>query len=106
MTYGRCNNIEVRDPTYVPGCEPKEKTPILDIIRWKPCPPTYIEGKNGQMMYQIEYCYSIGFLKWDYKNEDFYIESVGMRLAEEAPTQEEFNMIIDVANKQRNNEVE
>ena len=94
ISYCRNNNIEISDPTYVPGYEPKEELRVFDIVKWEPCEPRYIETKSGQMKFMTEYCYSIGTLIWDYKQEQFYLKSIGTRWLEAAPSKDTCNMIL------------
>lgn len=98
MTYMRYNDIEIRDPTYIPGYEPKEDNRIFDIVKWEPCEPQYIETKSGQMKYMTEFCYSIATLIWDWKEETFDLKSIGTRWLEVAPSKEICNMILTFIN--------
>lgn len=75
----RFEGLQIRDPVYI--CKKPANLPITyDIVKWVQTEPReVINGRTGKKEISTEYCYTVGWLKWDAKEEAFDFESCGLR---------------------------
>lgn len=93
------DGFEVRNPVYLTKFQ---HTGIeYDVVKWEPCEPRIVSGADGQQRISSEYCYSVAFLIWNSEEEEFELNSVGMRLLETHPSIEAMDMICEFARKKR-----
>lgn len=93
------DGFEVRNPVYLPGFRPHGIK--YDVVKWENHEPRIVSGIDGQLRIVTESCYSVAFLIWNSNEEEFKLESVGMRLLESHPSVEAMNMICEFARKKR-----
>ena len=73
----RWNGFQFRAPVYLDGHHNPHK---FDLVKWETCEPhEVIDGYTGEKKIQTEYCFSVGAVIWDPKEEAFEFESCGMR---------------------------
>jgi len=98
----RLDGFQIRDVTYF-GSPPVGAPPSFDVVKWKPEKNPHVEtvyytDDNGDIRHKekliTEYCYSVGFLRWNEHESDFDFESVGLRWIEAKPSSEVCNMIL------------
>lgn len=92
-------DFEFRKPVFVDGRDcPNE----YDLVKWVHTEPReVIDGRTGKKKISTKYCYSIGRLIWDEKEEYFEFRSQGMRFLE--AYEDGLNQfILDFANRREN----
>lgn len=102
----RVDGFQIRDVTYI-GLPPKDTPPSYDIVKWVQTDPHEVmcfetgkDGKlHGEKKVSAEYCFSVGQLVWNKKEDSFKFESVLMRWLEEKPSEAVVQMILDFAEK-------
>ena len=93
------DGFEIRKPVYLPGFR---HTGIkYDVVKWENCEPRIVSGIDGQLRIVSESCYSVAFLIWNSNEEEFELQSVGMRLLESHPSIEAMDMICKFAREKR-----
>lgn len=100
----RIDGIQIRSMTYLPGYEPKEDKREFDIVKWEEEKEPYLacDYKTGQMKIITEYCYSLGKLQWNEKDEDFVFISVGTRCFKTHISEAAANMIVKFCENKAN----
>lgn len=89
------DNIQIRSISRIGNVEDDPDRREFDIVKWEDFEPTLTCNKDGQMEFVTRACYSLGFLRWDYKEECFNFLSVGLRFIEAAPSNAALKMILD-----------
>ena len=73
----RWNGFQFQAPVYLDGHHNPYK---FSLVKWKPCEPfEAIDAYTGEKIIKTEYCFSVGALIWDPKEEAFDFESCGLR---------------------------
>ena len=74
------DGFQFRAPTYLDGhFEPYK----FDLVKWVDCDPyETTDAYTGKKIIRKRYCFSIGFVIWDKREQGFKFESVGTRLFE------------------------
>lgn len=78
----RWNGFQFREPIYLDGRKDKYR---FDLVKWKnsTAPIEAIDAYSGKKIMVHEYCFSIGTLIWNTKEEAFKFESCGLRYLED-----------------------
>lgn len=93
----RIDDFQVASPTYI-GEPPKEAATTFDIIKWYQSEPwEVLDLRTGEKVVRSEFCYVIGWLKWDVHECCFRFESCGLRWLEEKPTQKFIDRLLEFA---------
>lgn len=100
----RADDFQITDVTYF-GRPPKDTQPEFAIVKWyRHDPPlknvTVIRDDQvllNQTVYESNIV--VAFLRWKKSEEEFYLESVGMRWLEKRPTEAVVQMVLDFAEK-------
>ena len=74
------NSFQFRAPCYIDGhFEPHQ----FDLIKWVDCEPHEIrDWFTGEKKISTRYCFTVGTLIWDPKEQCFSFESCGLRYLE------------------------
>lgn len=94
------DGFQIRDMVYIGfdsdgNYESKEAEKDFDIVKWVKCDPyNVIDAKTGKGKTIDQYCYSVGCLEWDEKEEDFNFKSIGLRWLESNPSMKVIKMIL------------
>lgn len=77
----RWNGFQFREPVYLDGRKDKYR---FDLVKWKnyTTPMEVIDAYSGKKVMMNEYCFSIGTLIWNLKEEAFEFKSCGLRYLE------------------------
>ena len=76
----RWNGFQFQAPVYLDGHYDPYK---FTLVKWKTCVPfEAIDFYTRKKVTKTEYCFSIGALIWDPKEEAFDFESCGLRYLE------------------------
>ena len=96
----RVDNFQIREITYI-GEPPEGHELDFDIVKWVPYsePRRILDITTGKYEWITEYSYSVARLRWDWHEEWYKFESVGMRWLEAHPSEEVVQMILDWANR-------
>lgn len=90
----RVDGIQIRDVTYLPGFKPNPPPIEYDIVKWEKLErPVIAVRQDGQLEWQVDYCYSLARLEWDEREVEFKLVGVGMRFVEACPSKEACMMI-------------
>lgn len=87
----RCGDYEIRE---------RKGTRDLEVVRWTYAPDDPwcdCDLVTGQYSYRFEYCHTIGWLRWNMKENYYYATSCGMRWAKESIPQEVCDFICKIA---------
>ena len=91
------DGFQIRDIVYLglgSDCS-YETEKDFDIVKWEKCDPyNVIDGKTGKEKTIDQYCYSVGNLEWDEKEEGFNFKSIGLRWLESNPSERVIKMIL------------
>ena len=89
------DGFQIRDIVYL-GLDSDYKIENkFDIVKWVKCDPhNVIDGKTGKEKTIDQYCYSVGCLEWDKKEEGFNFESIGLRWLKSNPSERVIKMIL------------
>ena len=91
------DGFQIRDITYIGldsdcSCGAEKD---FDIVKWVECDPQkVIDAKTGKEKTIDKYCYSVGNLEWDEKEEGFNFKSIGLRWLESNPSTKVIKMIL------------
>lgn len=95
----RFEGLQIRDPVYI-GKKPVDAPIFYDIVKWVQTEPReVIDGRTGEKKISTEYCYTVGWLKWDAKEEMFDFQSCGLRWLGVNASEAANKRIIEFANK-------
>ena len=73
----RWNGFQFRAPVYLDGHHNPYK---FDLVKWETAAPfEATDPYTGEKVIKTEYCFSIGALIWNPKEEEFNFESCGLR---------------------------
>lgn len=89
------DGFQIRDIVYL-GLDSDYKIENnFDIVKWVKCDPhNVIDVKTGKEKTIDQYCYSVGRLEWDEKEESFNFKSIGLRWLESNPSTKVIKMIL------------
>ena len=91
------DGFQIRDIVYLglgSDCS-YETEKDFDIVKWVKCDPyNIIDAKTGKEKTIDQYCYSVGRLEWDEKEESFNFKSIGLRWLESNPSTKVIKMIL------------
>ena len=89
------DGFQIRDIVYL-GCDSDHKIENnFDIVKWVKCDPhNVIDAKTGKEKIIDQYCYSVGRLEWNEKEESFNFKSIGLRWLESNPSTKVIKMIL------------
>lgn len=106
----RVDGFQITNPTYFThdGLPLKPTPPTFDIVKWEqhePMEVTAVERVDGKWVCKkeisTESCYVVGWLEWNTHEGDFYFQSCGLRWLEAEPTKAVVQMVLDFAEKKR-----
>lgn len=100
IVYAEWEEFQIRPPTYLDGhFEPD----VFDVVKWEYYDkPIMVRGWGTKHLYPVEkYCFSIAHLRWNPKEFQFELESVGTRYLEERKNGLE-RFLLDFCEKERN----
>lgn len=93
----RVDGFQIRDPSYLPGWEPKTVNPVYDIVKWQTHDKPFraVNMRTGKEEEYTESCYVVAQLEWDAHEPWFDFRSIGTRWLECNPTRKAIKMIRD-----------